>query len=113
MLLKDSEIWDKVIELEGEELFTYVNNNKNTITSINNSQVIIDERITYPVKEDIIDAYKLLIKQGKLKRNPDLLWLSHPEKKVSSIIFRIVGEISKSHTIIDFSRKEPVLILKK
>ncbi len=117
MFLKDNEIWTKVIELEGKELFTYVEKEKNSIISVDNKhkntdQVIIAERTTYPIKEDIIAAYKLLTIQGSLKRIPDLKWLSQPNKKVSSIVFRIIGEISKSHSQIDFSRKEPLLIFK-
>lgn len=117
MNLNDNEIWTRVIELEGKELFTYVENEKNTIIRVENNQknsdqIIISERITYPSKEDIIAAYKLFTIQKRLKRIPDLQWLAEPKKKVSSIVFRIIGEISADHSQIDYSRKEPVLIHK-
>ena len=117
MTLNDNEIWKRIIELEGKELFTYVENKKNTIIRVENNQrlydqIIISERNTYPTKEDVIAAYNLFIIQGRLKRIPDLQWLAKPEKKVSSIVFRIIGEISADHSQIDYSRKEPVLIHK-
>ena len=118
MIFNDREIWNQVIELEGKTLLTYVEKEPNTILkvedkNINSDQVIILNRKTYPIKEDIIAAYKLLTIQGKLKRTSDLQWLAKPDKKVSSIVFRIIGEISKDHSDIDCSKKEPIIILKK
>lgn len=117
MSLNDNEIWKRTIELEGKELFTYADGEKNTIIRVESNQslsdrIIISERKTHPTKEDVITAYKLFIMQGKLKRIPDLQWLAKPEKKVSSIVFRIIGEISSDHSQLEYSRNVPVLILK-
>jgi len=116
MILKENEIWTKIIELEGTELFTYVDKEKNTIIRVenmnkNSDRIIILERSTYPMKSDIIAAYKLLTIQGKLKRIPDLEWLAQPDKMVSSIVFRIIGEITKNYTQIENSSKSPTIIL--
>lgn len=102
MSLNDNEIWKRIIELEGKELYTYVEEEKNTIIRVENNQrysdrIIISERKTYPTKEDVIAAYRFFIIKGKLKRIPDLKWLTEPKKKVSSIVFRIIGEISADH----------------
>jgi hypothetical protein len=115
MIINDDEIWNKVIELEGKELLTYVEKERNIIIRVDNKhknsdQVYIADRETYPIREDIIAAYKLFIIQGRLNRKIDLQWLSRPDKMVSSIVFRIVGEISKNHSRIDCSKSEPELV---
>ena len=117
MSLSNTEIWQKVIELQGKTLYTFIENERNTIiqvedTNSSSDRVIILDRNTYPVKEDIIAAYNLLTISGKLKRIPDLAWLAQPGKLVSSIVFRIIGEISKDYIQIDLSRKIPILVLR-
>jgi hypothetical protein len=104
-----------VMQLKGETLHTYIGNESNTIIHVENTnsrkdRVLFHDRETSPIREDIEATYELLIIQGKLKRT-DLEWLAHPSKKVSSIVFRIVGEIAKDHTQVDFSKKEPVIML--
>lgn len=118
MELTDDEIWIRVSELEGQTLHTYVEYDQNTILSVedtnrNIDSVVILDRKTRPKKEEILAAYRLLILQGTLKRMPDLEWLADKSKMVSSIVFRIVGEISKDHTYLDRSKREPVIILNK
>lgn len=115
MKLNKREIWERVMRLTNETLYTYVENEWNTIIQVENTnsrkdRVLIDERESYPIREDIEAAYDLLVIQGKLKRT-DLEWLAQPNKKVSSIVFRIVGEISKDHAHVDSSKREPVIIL--
>jgi hypothetical protein len=115
MKLSKKKVWKRVMLLKGETLHTYVGNESNTIIQVENTntrkdRVLIDERETFPIREDIEAAYELMIIQGKLKRT-DLVWLAHPGKLVSSIVFRIVGEIANDHTQVDFSKKEPVIIL--
>lgn len=117
MYNSDSEIWEAVKKIKGTTLFTYVEKERNDIIDVedkasNLDRVHIADRDFYPSKEDIISAYKLLTIQGKLKRT-DLEWLATPKKRVSSIVFRIIGEISQDHTIFDDSKREPIIILKK
>ncbi len=116
--MNDDEIWEKVKSLEGKELTTYVEHERNYILKVEdtnsiNDRVIIVDRATFPTREDIIAKYKLLFIQKKLNRKKDLTWLSTPSKKVSSIVFRIIGEITKSYSKVEWERKEPVLIIKK
>lgn len=103
MFSSDLEIWQAVKKLKGQTLSTISENRNNFIIDVEdsnnkNDRVIIQDRETYPIKEDIIVAYRLLISNGELKRIPDLDWLSGPEKKTSSIIFKIVSEISNDHS---------------
>ena len=75
-------------------------------------KVIIHDRLTFPTREDIVGACKLLFIQGELNRKRDLQWLSSPNKKVSSIVFRIVGEITKPYSRIVWKNNEPILFYK-
>lgn len=116
MHLNDKEVWAKVVELKDQTLFTYVEHESNTISLVEDNnkktdRVIILERDTFPTREDITTAYKLMLIRKELNRKTDLEWLAHPSKKVSSIVFRIIGEISKCHTRLDLSKREPVIIL--
>lgn len=116
--MNDKEIWGKVKSLEGKELTTYVENERNYILKVEdsdsiNDRVIIVDRATFPTREDIIAAYRLLFIHGKLNRKKDLTWLSTPSKKVSSIVFRIIGEITKPNSKVEWKKNEPVLIIKK
>jgi hypothetical protein len=117
MYNSDSEIWEEVKKLKGTTLYTYVEKSKNTFVDVEDSgrkidRVIILERETFPTKEDVIAAYKFLVVKGSLKRT-DLEWLAAPEKQVSSIVFRIIGEISKDQIILDNSKREPIINYKK
>lgn len=116
MQLDDNEIWDRVRSLKGKILYTYVENEPNTIVDVENTgsptdKVSIKERVTCPVREDILGAYRLLELQGKIQRSTDLAWLATPEKKTSSIVFRIVGEVAGDSAILAKRRPE-VLKLK-
>lgn len=116
-MLNDYEIWEKIKQLKGQTLFTYTELEPNTIVEVEDrgksqDAVIIKERVTRPIKEDIIAAYQLLYSLGELERNRDLAWLASPEKKTSSIIFRLVGEIAKDEITVIQNRKT-ILRLKK
>ncbi len=98
MPLRASEIWKRVVKLTGKTLLTYVTAEANTITEVQDTGslsdvVLIRERNTFPTRQDVVAAYQLLETQGCLCRATDLAWLASPEKKTSSIVFRIVGEI--------------------
>ena len=102
----ENEIWEAVKALQGRTLFTYVDEEPNLIdrvddTNNGNDVVQIRNRDTKPTRRDIIAAYQLLHAQGNLRRIPDLEWLATPEKKTSSIVFRIVGEISRQEADYD------------
>lgn len=103
MFNTDREIWKAVKSLEGMTLYTYIENSANHIKKVedngkNSDRVIIEERNTYPLKGDIIAAYRLLFSNKTLSRNDDLSWLAVPEKKTSSIVFRIIGEITQGES---------------
>lgn len=100
MFNTDLEIWEAVKKLEGETLRTIVEHEENKILKVEdtgsaNDCVIIENRETKPLREDIIAAYNLFKAQKSLQRIPDLEWLAKPEKKTSSIVFTIIYEISK------------------
>ena len=116
--MNDKEIWEKVKKLKGIELLTFKEKEPNYIFDVEDNnkisdRVIIFDRVTSPTREDIIAAYQLFIIKGNLNRKKDLEWLARPEKKVSSIVFRIIGEVTKPFSKLDKSKKEPVLILIK
>jgi len=115
-MLKGNEIWDKVKTLEDATLYTYTENEPNQIihvkdTGSNKDSILIKDRETQPIKEDVVAAYKLLFTLGELERQRDLTWLAEPNKKTSSIIFRIVGELAKEE-IYTIDKKRFVLKLK-
>ncbi len=115
--LTDEEIWNKVKQLEGETLNTYIEHEENQIIKVEDTGssldgVIIKDRQTTPIREDIIAAYRLLFKKGDLKRKSDLAWLAGPEKKTSSIVFRIVGEIAFDKAEFN-SSGDPKIIVKR
>lgn len=115
-MLKENEIWEKVMALQGVTLYTYTELEPNHIirvedTGKGNDSILIKNRETTPIKEDIIAAYKLLFALGELERERDLAWLSEPNKKTSSIVFRIVGELAKEEINI-INKKRVVLKLK-
>ena len=115
MSLSEKEIWDRVCNLKGKTLHTYIENMPNTIVDVQNSglpgdAVIIKERNTSPIREDIVAAYQFFEENKKLQRSTDLEWLATPEKKTSSIVFRIVGEIAGDNAIL-ISRKPETLKL--
>ena len=117
-MLDKNELWDRVKQLKGQTLYTYTDLQPNTIIEvedIGSSQdaVIFKDRETRPIREDIIAAYKLLYKQGELERGRDLAWLVGPEKKTSSIIFRIIGEVARDKIELIQAKNRKILRLKK
>ena len=111
MQLNDNEVWNRVQSLKGKTLHTYVENEQNTIVDVENTgspsdKVFIKERATCPIREDILGAFRLLLLQKKIQRSTDLAWLATPEKKTSSIIFRIVGEIAGDDAFLASKRPE-------
>ena len=117
-MLSEIEIWNRIKMLIGHTLHTFTELEPNTIIIVedtNSSQdaVIIKERATRPIKEDIIAAYQFLYKLGELERGRDLAWLAGPEKKTSSIIFRMVGEIAKDEIEVVKQKHKTILRLKE
>jgi len=116
-MLDEKEAWKKVKQLKGQTLLTYTELEPNTIIEVEDTNsrqdaVIIQERDTTPIREDIVAAYQLLYTQGELERGKDLAWLAGPEKKTSSIIFKIVGEIARDE--IDMVQNRTIILrLKK
>lgn len=115
--LTDEEIWNKVKQLEGETLNTYIEHEPNQILKVEDTgtrldRVIIKDRQTTPIREDIIGAYRLLFQKGNLIRKSDLAYLTRPEKKTSSIVFRIVGEIASDKAEFEL-RDDPKIIVKR
>ena len=113
MRLNKKEFWEAIKQLRGKCLYTYVDRNHNTIVYVEDSnkptdKIIIEERETCPIREDIEAAYELLYKKGSLTRKYDLAWLAGPEKKTSSIVFRIIGEIEKDFIEVDTSPPETI-----
>jgi hypothetical protein len=115
-MLSVEQVWLKVKQLEGKILYTYDQLEENKVVNVedtgsDNDRVIIENRDTMPIKQDIWAAYELLYKQGKLERKEDLAWLEELDKQTSSIIFRIIGEITKNE-IIEVQKRPIVLKLK-
>jgi len=113
ILLNENKIWEKVRSLQGVTLYTYTDLEPNYIISVEdtgskNDFILIKDRETKPIKEDIIAAYNLLFALGELERQRDLAWLAEPNKKTSSIIFKIVGELAKEE--IDIIIKKRVIL---
>jgi len=111
----DDDIWSRVVGLKGRPLETYVEGNANTIIHVEDTgspadKVIIEERETYPTREDIVAACQLLQMQGSLSRAPDLDWLATPAKRTSAIVFRIVGEIVGDAAELRTSPKEELTL---
>ena len=96
-----------------QTLNTYTEFEANQILNVEdtgrkNDSVIIKNRETLPIREDIITAYRLLYAKGKLERQ-DLSWLAEPSKKTSSIDFRIEGEIDTANIKVE---KNKVVVLR-
>ena len=105
----NEEIWNAIVQLKGKTLYTLVENEPNHIidvenTGSNSDQIIIENRNTSPIKEDVVAIYKLLFIKRILNRKTDLAYLELPEKQTSSIIFTIVRELTKNETIIKGER---------
>jgi len=118
MYSKDSEIWEAVKKLAGETLYTIVEKEKNDIlevedTGSNKDRIIIKDRETTPLKEDIIAAYRLLYQQGSLRRMSDLAWLAGPEKKTSSLVFTIISKIAEKEIKIQGIKDVKLVLIKK
>lgn len=92
--MNSSDIWNRVKQLEGKVIRTYVEGDENLIEIVSDTEVIIKGRDTRPQRIDIEAAYKLLEVQHSLKRTPDLDWLANPDKQTSSIVFAIVGNVA-------------------
>ena len=112
-MLTKTEIWEKVNELQGKTIYTITKFEPNHILSIENTgensdSIIIENRITQPTKEDIIKAYELLYEKKELERGRDLSWLEHPNRKISSIVFKIISEIAKDE--ISIINSKPVVL---
>ncbi len=115
-MFTECEIWDKVKLLKGKTIYTYIKNSPNNIEEVEDSgseedKVIIKNRQTMPQRQNIVIAYNRLYSQGTLNRISDLSWFAN-HRRVSSIIFRIVGEIAKDDLIINI-KQDMTLILKK
>jgi len=105
MFNSDNEIWSAVKLLEGKTLLTYVDESENRVITVedtgnNKDKVIIDGRNTFPLREDIIAAYKLLFVKKELSRNYDLDWLAIPSKQTSSIVFKIIGVLTEGESYL-------------
>ncbi|MGE5805238.1 MAG: hypothetical protein ACM34M_05560, partial [Ignavibacteria bacterium] len=64
-MLNEKEIWEKVKLFQGMTLYIYTELEPNYIisvedTSSNNDFILIKDRETRPIREDILAAYKLL-----------------------------------------------------
>ena len=115
MALSENEIWEHVKSLIGRTLLTYVEDKENTILEVKDTgspkdEVVIRERSTYPIREDIVAACQLLERNKSLCRSFDLYWLAGPEKKTSSIVFRIVGEIYGDRAKLIKRRPETLIL---
>jgi hypothetical protein len=114
MMIRDErELWKAVKALKGKVLKTYVGQSRNEIVEVEDTgkaddRVIIKDRKTSPTREDIVGAYTKLIKKGKLTRKDDLDWLASQSKQVSSIVFRIVGEVMRDWIVLE---RKPKLVL--
>lgn len=115
MIMNEVDIWVLVKGLTGKTLQTYIEGEKNTIIKVEDTgspkdEVIIMERNTYPIREDIVAAYQLFEKNKQLCRSEDLEWLAGPDKKTSSIVFRIVGEIAGNKAMLIKKRPETLIL---
>jgi len=113
--LNNYQLWEEVKKLEGATLYTFVQGEANTIIKVEDNndrldKVIIKERNTTPIREDIEAAYKLMYCKESLCRDTDLNWLAQPPKLTSSIIFRIIGEIEKDFIDVDKSPPETIYL---
>ena len=94
--MTEDKFWEHIKSLVGSDIRTLTDGEINTIHSVEDTgskidRVIIDDRDSFPSREDLWTAYQLLILQGKIRRIPDLGWLS--DKKVSSISFAILATL--------------------
>ena len=111
--MTEKTFWEYIVSLEGTKIYTLTRNEKNTITKVENSggksdRVIIDDRDSFPTREDLWAAYQLLFQLKELKRLPDLHWLK--EKKVSSISFAILAKLPGVF-VKDMGKNNPTLKL--
>ena len=105
--------WEHIKSFENRDVFTVTENEKNTIKIVEDTgrmsdRVIIEKRESYPTREDLWYAYKLLTKQKKLDRIPDLEWLK--EKRVSSIVFSILSTMPNV-SVQDAGKNNPTLLI--
>ena len=105
--------WEYIKSLENLDVFTVTNNEKNTIKIVEDTgsmkdRVIIEQRVSYPTREDLWFAYQLLTTEKKLNRIPDLDWLK--EKRVSSIVFAILSTMPNV-SIQDAGKNNPTLLI--
>ena len=105
--------WEYIKSLENLDVFTVTNNEKNPIKIVEDTgsmkdRVIIEQRVSYPTREDLWFAYQLLTTEKKLNRIPDLDWLK--EKRVSSIVFAILSTIP-GVTVKEAGKNNPILLI--
>jgi len=112
LTMDEKTFWNYIKSLEGTNIYTVTNNEKNTIIGVedsgsNGDRVNIEGRDSFPTREDLWAAYQLLIGQNKLTRSPDLDWLS--KKRVSSVTFAIIGTLP-GVSIKRIGKRKPILL---
>ena len=105
--------WEFIKSLETRAVLTLTENEINTIKTVEDTgsmsdRVIIEQRVSYPTREDLWFAYQLLTTEKKLNRIPDLDWLK--EKRVSSIVFAILSTIP-GVTVKEAGKNNPILLI--
>ena len=105
--------WEFIKSLETRAVLTLTENEINTIKTVEDTgsmkdRVIIEQRVSYPTREDLWFAYQLLTREKKLNRIPDLDWLK--EKRVSSIVFAILSTMPNV-SIQDAGKNNPTLLI--
>jgi hypothetical protein len=105
--------WEYIKSLENRVVYTLTKNEINTINLVEDTgrmsdRVIIEQRESFPTREDLWAAYQRLTIQKKLNRIPDLEWLK--EKRVSSIVFAILSTMPNV-SIQDAGKNNPTLLI--
>ena len=65
MVLSDSELWQRIRELEGETVYTIQQCKPNKILRVTGDRLEIEGRATKPSREDILCVYQYLQRTGK------------------------------------------------
>jgi hypothetical protein len=117
MFKTENEIWEAVKELEGKTITTVIRKNPNHIIKVEDTgnmfdKIHVEGRKTKPCRQDVIEAYKTLAKNGELDRKTDLAHLAGKRKQTSSIIFAFVFEITRKDIELIVRNRRKLIVLK-
>ena len=106
-MLSKAELWTQIESLQGKDIVTPLIHKMNRIIQVTDEMVIIDDRCTYPNKDDIYYMYRMLNKNRKLSTENMPSYLT--EKRISRIS---LGILTRAVPDVDVVREDSRIVLR-